>query len=130
MLSELDVFSFLFAAACNDYGHDGLNNFYHMKKVTDRAIRFNDIAIQEQHTIAEVFSMLMQKENNFLAHLSRDNFKRFRKRFTGLILATDIQRTRKDSEMFEQLLESVNVRKGVRASELIDKTTPGTEFST
>ena len=45
MLSELDVFSFLFACVCNDYGHDGLNNSYHMNKVTERAIRFNDFAV-------------------------------------------------------------------------------------
>ena len=94
ILSDLDVFSFLLACACNDYGHDGFTNFYHINKVTERAIRFNDVAVQEQHTIAEIFSLIMK--TGLLSHMSRDNFKRFRKRLTGMILATDIERTLDD----------------------------------
>ena len=48
----------------------------------------------------------------------------------GMILATDIERTCDDQEMFNQLIEKENVCKGVRASELIDKSTPETEFRT
>lgn len=78
--------------------------------------------------MAEVFSLLMTKENNFLSHLSRDNFKRFRKRFTGMILATDVIRHEVDQSLLNELLENQNVCKGVNAKNLIDKTSGETEF--
>jgi hypothetical protein len=45
VLTELDILSYLLAAACCSYGHDGFTNCYHMKKVTERAIKFNDVSI-------------------------------------------------------------------------------------
>ena len=44
-LSYLDMVSALTAAACHDYDHDGFNNSYHVKFMTDRAIRSNDKAV-------------------------------------------------------------------------------------
>ena len=44
-LNYLDMISALTAAACHDYDHDGFNNAYHVKFMTDRAIRSNDKAV-------------------------------------------------------------------------------------
>lgn len=44
-LNYLDQISAIVAAACHDYDHDGFNNAYHVKFMTDRAIRANDKAV-------------------------------------------------------------------------------------
>ena len=44
-LNYLDMISAITAAACHDYDHDGFNNAYHVKFMTDRAIRANDKAV-------------------------------------------------------------------------------------
>lgn len=41
-LDHIDVLSFLIAAVCHDFGHDGYNNGFHVNNMTERAIRFND----------------------------------------------------------------------------------------
>ena len=41
-LNPLDVLSIVIASVSHDYGHDGLNNGYHVNAVTDRALRYND----------------------------------------------------------------------------------------
>ena len=41
-LSELDILSVVISAVCHDYGHDGLNNSYHVNAISERAIRYSD----------------------------------------------------------------------------------------
>jgi len=44
-LSELDLISVVISAVCHDYGHDGLNNSYHVNAISERAIRFSDVSV-------------------------------------------------------------------------------------
>jgi len=44
-LTSLDILSTLVAAACHDYGHDGVNNVYHVNTISDRAITYSDHAV-------------------------------------------------------------------------------------
>ena len=57
-LNELDLLSIMTSAVCHDFGHDGLNNAYHCNALTERAIRYNDQAVQENFHVAESFSIL------------------------------------------------------------------------
>jgi len=41
-LNHLDMFSFIVAGACHDFGHDGYNNAYHVNSMSTRAIRYHD----------------------------------------------------------------------------------------
>lgn len=41
-LNRLDLVSLLIASISHDYGHDGLNNAYHVNAISDRAIRYSD----------------------------------------------------------------------------------------
>lgn len=41
-LNGLDLLSILIGCVCHDFGHDGLNNAYHVNKISKRAIRYND----------------------------------------------------------------------------------------
>ena len=89
-LNMLDCLSFLTAAVCHDLGHDGFTNSYHVNAVTERAIASNDVSVQESFHAAELFRILDKPKNNFVSNLSKEEFKIFRKRVIGFILATDM----------------------------------------
>ena len=78
------------AAACHDFEHDGFNNAYHVKFMTDRAIRSNDKAVQESWHAAESMKLLFTAENKFIDEITPDELKLVRMRITGMILATDM----------------------------------------
>ena len=89
-LSYLDMVSALTAAACHDFDHDGFNNSYHVKFMTDRAIRANDKAVQENWHASESMRVLLETCNNFVEGFSEDEKKVLRKRIVGMFLATDM----------------------------------------
>jgi len=60
-LQEVDVLSLLVAALCHDLGHDGLTNGYHVNAMSERAVRYSDVSVQENYHAAETFK-LMQRE--------------------------------------------------------------------
>lgn len=91
-LTDLDTLSVVVASVCHDYGHDGLNNAYHVNAITERAIRYSDVAVQENYHVSESFAIINDTKYNFLTEYSRDDFKVFRKRMIGIILATDMAR--------------------------------------
>ena len=89
-LDQIDVISLLTAGICHDLGHDGFTNQYHINAISERAVRYNDMSVQENYHVAEAFGIITKKELNFLDKLSADEFKVFRKRMIGCILATDM----------------------------------------
>ena len=52
-LNHIDVIAFLTAGMCHDLGHDGFTNQYHINAVTDRAVLYNDISVQENYHVAQ-----------------------------------------------------------------------------
>ena len=124
------MLSCVIAGVCHDYDHDGLNNSYHVNAISDRAIRYSDAAVQENYHVAESFAILSKPENNFLEKYSRDDFKTFRKRMIGIILATDMARHVSDLATVRNLLEQKQVKGGVNAGHLVDTSSPAKEFDT
>lgn len=57
-LDHIDIISFLVAAICHDLGHDGFTNGYHINALTERAIRYNDVSVQENYHVAEAFQII------------------------------------------------------------------------
>ena len=103
-LNHVDVLSFLLAGICHDLGHDGFTNGYHINAMTDRAIRYSDVSVQENFHVAETF-FIMQR-HNFLDRLSPDQFKTLRKRVIGCILATDMAKHAADLSQLKSLVEA------------------------
>lgn len=99
----------MISSVCHDYDHDGLNNSYHVNAISERAIRYSDKAVQENYHVAESFTILNTPEFNFLQNYSRDDFKTFRKRMVGIILATDMARHVSDLATVKNLLEQKQV---------------------
>jgi hypothetical protein len=127
-LNELDLLSAVIASVCHDYDHDGLNNAYHVNAISERAVRYSDRAVQESYHVAESFSILNKPEFNFMAKYSKDDFKTFRKRMIGIILATDMARHTSDLAAFKNLMDAKQVKNGENASKLVDLETPAKEF--
>jgi hypothetical protein len=80
--------------------------------------------------VAETFFILKQKQFNFLSEYSPDEFKAFRKRIVGMILATDMARHVSDLSSFKSLLEQRSIKKGENAETLIDYSNATKEFDT
>jgi len=111
-LDHIDILSFLIAGLCHDLGHDGFTNAFHSNAFTERAIRYNDVSVQENYHVAETFALLKCNENNFLDQLTPDEFKIFRKRVIGCILATDMAKHAADFSALKSLVEAKQIKGG------------------
>ena len=127
-LNELDALSVCISAICHDFGHDGFNNSYHVNTISDRAIRYNDVSVQENYHAAEAFAILNTSQYNFLEDFSRDDLKTFRQRFIGIILATDMARHTSDLAKIKTLMESKGVSQGQNRELLVDHESHKKEF--
>ena len=110
-LNYLDQLSALVAAACHDYDHDGFNNAYHVKFMTDRAIRANDKAVQENWHAAKSMKILLSPECKFLEDILPGQLKVIKMRITGMILATDMASHQGPLEALQKKIESKHVTK-------------------
>jgi hypothetical protein len=110
----------IIASACHDLGHDGYTNSYHVNAITERAIDSNDHSVQETFHAAELFMILNQGEFNFLECISRQEFKVFRKRVTGLILSTDMAQHAAMLTSLKTTLEEHEIKNGQNVNVLID----------
>ena len=119
-MSKLDELAFIVAAVCHDLGHDGFTNSYHSNAITSRAIDSNDISVQETYHTAEFFRILQDEDLNFLSGLSKEEFKLFRKRSIGLILATDMAKHSADLSSLNALLDNHSVANGENLDKLIE----------
>ena len=54
-LEHQDQVAALIAACCHDFNHDGYTNAFHVNAMTERAIRYNDVSVQESYHAAESF---------------------------------------------------------------------------
>ena len=68
-MSDLDKLTMIIASTCHDLGHDGFTNSYHSNAATARAISANNISIQENYHVVEMFRILSLHETNFLSEL-------------------------------------------------------------
>jgi high affinity cGMP-specific 3',5'-cyclic phosphodiesterase 9 len=114
-LDHIDIMSFLTAAVCHDLGHDGFTNGYHCNACTTRAIRYNDVSVQENYHVAEAFTIIKRDGTNFLDQLTNDEFKVVRKRMIGCILATDMAKHASDLSALKSLVETKNIKNGENA---------------
>lgn len=120
-LDKKDILSFLIAGLCHDLGHDGFTNGFHSNALTKRAIRHNDISVQESFHVAETFKIISNLETNFLERFSYEEFKVIRKRIIGCILATDMAKHGADLSALKSLVETKNIKNGENAELVLNK---------
>lgn len=89
---DIEIMSYILAAACHDVDHPGVNNIFLVESRNELAIRYNDVSVLENHHVATAFKILNAENGkyNFLENLEPDEFKKIRKLMIGAILATDM----------------------------------------
>ncbi|XP_042870215.1 cGMP-inhibited 3',5'-cyclic phosphodiesterase B-like isoform X2 [Penaeus japonicus] len=92
-LPALELMALYTAAAMHDYDHPGRTNAFLVTTNAPQAVLYNDRSVLENHHAAAAWSLFLSKpEYNFLTHLDRAEFKRFRFLVIEAILATDLKR--------------------------------------
>ena len=97
-MTDIDTLVTMVSSICHDYGHDGFTNSFHINSMSEMAIRYSDQSVNENMHAAESFAILNKTAYNFLEKFGKDEFKTFRLRFLGIILATDMARHSSDFE--------------------------------
>lgn len=96
----------LVAAAVHDYEHLGLSNDFLVQTFHERALRYNDQHVNEQHHAAAAFAVLLRPECNFLSALPARDFRRFRSLVVDLVVATDARDHNNILNSFIHLLDA------------------------
>eukprot|EP00918_Siedleckia_nematoides_P024754 GHVU01053463.1.p1 GENE.GHVU01053463.1~~GHVU01053463.1.p1 ORF type:complete len:804 (+),score=104.29 GHVU01053463.1:1466-3877(+) len=92
-LEDIDCASLMLACAIHDYKHKGLSNAYLSNTNDERAIRYNDKAVQENYSVAEACSLL--QDSGYSVSDDKDpegknQAVRVRKTLITAVLATDM----------------------------------------
>jgi hypothetical protein len=88
--TDLELLALFVAALCHDVDHAGVNNAFHVNSRSELARTHNDQSVLENHHAATTFDILFEKENNILANLDTESYKRVRALIIEMILATDM----------------------------------------
>ncbi|KAM7370268.1 hypothetical protein PAMP_011533 [Pampus punctatissimus] len=90
-LTELEIFSTIFAAAIHDYEHTGTTNNFHIQTRSDTAMLYNDRAVLENHHVSAAYRLLQDDDDmNILSNLSKDDWREMRTLVVEMVLATDM----------------------------------------
>lgn len=87
---RLEHMACLIAAAAHDFEHRGLNNDFLVRTLDGRALRHNNLHVNEQHHVSGTFVVLLKPHCNFLVNLAPKQFLRLRSLIIDLVFATDM----------------------------------------
>eukprot|EP00002_Diphylleia_rotans_P023755 TRINITY_DN4675_c0_g1_i3.p1 TRINITY_DN4675_c0_g1~~TRINITY_DN4675_c0_g1_i3.p1 ORF type:complete len:835 (+),score=128.47 TRINITY_DN4675_c0_g1_i3:148-2652(+) len=90
LLTDLDVLSVFLAAIIHDFGHNGLNNHFHMQTESKYSLMYNDKSIMENYHLYKAFTILKEERFNFLCNIPKEERKIVRDTVIDLVLCTDM----------------------------------------
>lgn len=89
-LTDLELLCMIIAATVHDVGHPGVRNDFLVNLGTEAAVRYNDMSVNENGHAALAFETLTLQANNFVAHMSLDERRFFRRMVISIVLSTDM----------------------------------------
>lgn len=89
-LSDLQIMAGFLAALLHDVAHPGVNNNFLVGMKHEKALRYNDTNILENHHCAQAFKILLDPKNDLFELLSEAQYWNVRSIITRMILATDV----------------------------------------
>uniref|UniRef100_A0A0G4F3T8 Phosphodiesterase n=1 Tax=Chromera velia CCMP2878 TaxID=1169474 RepID=A0A0G4F3T8_9ALVE len=81
----------IIAALCHDVGHEGVNNMFHLNKLSDLAVTYNDRSVLENFHAAQTFRILQTTGCQMLEKLDTESRRVARSSIIDLILDTDMK---------------------------------------
>ncbi|KAF0682577.1 Aste57867_25309 [Aphanomyces stellatus] len=102
----LDVFATLVACLGHDIDHPGHCNEFEIETDSELALRYNDISVLENHSIAVLFAILRDPASNILTTLSKPQHTVVRATIVQCILHTDMKH---HADMVEQLANKIEL---------------------
>ncbi|KAJ3045646.1 High affinity cAMP-specific and IBMX-insensitive 3',5'-cyclic phosphodiesterase 8A [Rhizophlyctis rosea] len=91
LVTAEDCFAGVIAAAIHDLDHPGVNNAFLINSSSSLALRYNDLAVLENHHCARAFELMTSDEGcNILAKFSPEKVKSVRTSVLSMVLATDM----------------------------------------
>jgi len=87
-LNPAEVMGLLVASLCHDVDHPGFNNTYEIVTESERAIKYNDISVLENHH-SYVMLMILRQYDIF-KNFERLNYRAVKKFMVNSVLATDM----------------------------------------
>ena len=108
---SLESLACMFAAIVHDFEHLGLNNGFLVATQHPRALRYNDMHVNESHHVAAAFEvLLLEPDCNFLSALPPAVFAAFRKLVVALVGATDMAVDKEIVNNFSQLVATAKLQ--------------------
>eukprot|EP00340_Litonotus_pictus_P001224 CAMPEP_0170521470 /NCGR_PEP_ID=MMETSP0209-20121228/6824_1 /TAXON_ID=665100 ORGANISM="Litonotus pictus, Strain P1" /NCGR_SAMPLE_ID=MMETSP0209 /ASSEMBLY_ACC=CAM_ASM_000301 /LENGTH=615 /DNA_ID=CAMNT_0010808351 /DNA_START=429 /DNA_END=2276 /DNA_ORIENTATION=+ len=90
-LSDLEIFSCLFACAVHDLDHPGNTNLFEINTNSNIALSYNDRSVLENYHLFMTF-LIMEKSNcNLFAQLPKSTYNRIRSLVINCVLGTDME---------------------------------------
>jgi hypothetical protein len=89
-LDHWKLFGVLFSAVVHDVDHPGNTNAFETNSGSILALRYNDLAVLENHHCSTAFRLLRKEGRNFTLDLEKSVVADFRKTVVSCILATDM----------------------------------------
>lgn len=72
--------------------HTGRNNAFECASMTDKALRYNDESVLENHHCSCLYTLIRKDETNILKNISNEDFKYIRRMTISSILSTDMKK--------------------------------------
>ena len=92
-VSDLDIFSGFIANIIHDYEHPGYSNQFIVKTKHPLAVRYSDIHVLENHSLAAAFHVIFKTpECNIMQNLTSSMYKDSRKIIIEVVLNSDLCR--------------------------------------
>lgn len=110
-MTTFDIACCLISSAIHDFQHPGLTNAFLMNSSHNLAILYNDTSVLENHHVASSFSILKDKNSNFLENLSSDSYRNYRAKIISLVLATDFSKHFKEISKLKLICKELDVEK-------------------
>jgi len=92
LLTPLELMAMILAALVHDLDHVGFNNAFLINTEDPLALLHNDKSVLENHHIHQTYTLLRNKEHNFLCNVEKAQLKELREMIIELILDTDFSK--------------------------------------
>jgi len=118
----------LLAAAVHDYEHEGVTNDFLVKTHNEKAVRYNDQRVNEEHHVAAACTTLIRPECHFVRDMPLADFRQLRSLIIDLVVHTDMGEHDRTLAHFMKILDDAAREDRAASSEAEDdqkKVCPG-----